>query len=971
MPDPITASLVALLEASFEGLVGNLLTLIGKHGHNRHNRRALTDPESAVRGAEHKLAELRRTELAGMDEGEWNAAAHAVRDSFQAVTPIDLDRVGVLVALDAGRLRDHVAGSSRDIVRAAALSRAGLVAYDRLLALSCEHIVERARHVRELAPLFRRDVLLQLEELAANDRRVIELLTRLVRGSAAELTAGDEFGRRYREQVRRVLGGFELFGVTRGRLPKRQSFTRSYVPLAVARAGLDRENGVELSGAGVGAARALAGSARVLLRGGAGAGKTTFLRWMISRTGESEQDGSLPFFVPLRQFADRDFPAPSEMVAVVAGVLSDEMPSGWAAAQFRQGRALLLVDGIDELVHERRAAAREWLAELVTAYPDVRCFVTTRPAAVGEDWLAEFGFDTYDLLQMSNDGVRRYLASWHEAAREDNADDPETQAWLDECEQKLARAVEEREDLRRLASSPLLCGLLCLLHRDRDADLPRDRHRLFDEALDLLLRRWDEQRGVRRESDRWLGSEEQTVLLQRLAYSFVRNREILIPREQAAQRLGHALHGMRAQVDSDTLLQHLLERTGVLREPSPGHVQFVHRTFRDYLAAHEVVSAGDLGLLLANAHHDEWLDVVVMAVTLARPRERARILQGLLDGNDDARRDPRVADRLRLLAVACLEQASVIEPDEVRDKVRAAAADLIPPDSPQSAELLAEAGTFVLDLLPGPAELSEQDAANVIRTAALIGGPAAVRKIGEFTSVDQTLVIDELLRAWRYAQNPEDYARTVLADVDFGDRQVDMGSWRRIQHVRHLTKLRSIRCRGSVDALEALVAAPRLRHLEFMQNEILRDLGPLRKCETLRSLVLTQCTGLRDLSPLRDTRIEELSLHFGAADLASLQGAPIRKLSIRHRGLDGGLHPLPEDLPLEELVLDSRFDRRVLDGIQRWSGLRRVRLHGEPTEAETRLLRELPQLAQLHVYAPGSAERMAAVREELPGVEVV
>jgi hypothetical protein len=146
----------------------------------------------------------------------------------------------------------------------------------------------------------------------------------------------------------------------------------------------------------------------------------------------------------------------------------------------------------------------------------------------------------------------------------------------------------------------------------------------------------------------------------------------------------------------------MLERTGLLLEPYPDHVEFVHRTFRDYLAAREVVDCGDYNLLVENAHLDQWHDVVVMAVAHAPRRERDKVLEALLRGNDEARRNDRRRDRLHLVAAACLEQTSVVDCEEVRRRVHEAAARLIPPTGPDEAEVLAKAGPFVLDLLPGP-----------------------------------------------------------------------------------------------------------------------------------------------------------------------------------------------------------------------------------------------------------------------------
>jgi predicted NACHT family NTPase len=50
-----------------------------------------------------------------------------------------------------------------------------------------------------------------------------------------------------------------------------------------------------------------------------------------------------------------------------------------------------------------------------------------------------------------------------------------------------------------------------------------------------------------------------------------------------------------------------MERSGLLREPAAGRVDFVHRTFQEYLAAKAAVDNDEIGQLVANAHDDQWL----------------------------------------------------------------------------------------------------------------------------------------------------------------------------------------------------------------------------------------------------------------------------------------------------------------------------------------------------------------------------
>ncbi|WP_433265387.1 NACHT domain-containing protein [Actinosynnema sp. CS-041913] len=945
--DPVSGALIAVFGTAFDGLLQHGVGGIAHRADDRRRIRALAKPDRLVRRVADELVGLRRTELPGLSDQEWRRAVEAVRESLAAVRWAELAKAPADL-VSAERLARRVPAADYE------LTVAGRAAYDLLLDGCCAGLAELARSVDRIM----RDLQVGISD------DVAELRGREEREAA-------DFELRYADYVTRTTNSFELFGVARGRAPGRHSFDRSYISLAVA-----RRTGAEeapLTGAGVSAATAFDETRRVLLRGSAGSGKTTFLRWSALQAARQSPVGEVPFFVPLRQFAEGPLPSPEKLVLSTAPVLAEEKPERWVVARFREGRALLLVDGIDELGSERRAEAKQWLEELVAAYPEARYVVSTRPSAVDEDWLSEAEFTTFDLLPLSAKGVRDFLAAWHDAAR---GEQPDIAEWLNTCERSLAETLAVRADLRKLASSPLLCGLLCALHQDGGMHLPRDRKSLYDAALDLLLVRWDEQRGVAVDEDRFrFSKEEQLVVLQRFAYSLVRHSQQLVTKDKARQWIGGAMRGLRPHdAEPSDVLQRFLERTGLLRESVHGDVQFVHRTFRDYLAAKEVVDSGDLGPLVDHAHRDDWHDVVVMAVAHARPAERAEVLAGLLDGNEAARHDSRVADLLHLLAAASIEHADVVgrvdkRPD-VRDEVRRAVSRLIPPTTMTDAETLASAGAFVRDLLPDtPDGLSDIEAACVVRAIAMIGGEGALEKIHPFAELDESVVLDELLRAWRNSPNPEDYARTVLAEVDFGDLRVDLRGWHRIRHVHYLRHLRHLRCLGGVTPLDPIAAMPGLRWLELMQNDVLRSLEPLSGNRSLRTLQLTQCPLVRDLSPIARGRVEELSLHFTHADLASLAGAGLRALRVRHPALERGLAVIPADLPLRLLAVDNRPPGRSLLGVERWPGLRVVECYGVPHPAELAELSELPNLERLVIRQPESPVELKGLADRV-AVEV-
>ncbi|HEX4704940.1 MAG TPA: NACHT domain-containing protein [Pseudonocardiaceae bacterium] len=950
MFDPLSGLLSQALGAVLRNVFEIAFGSTRDWAYRRRLARHLVSPDALLHRIGPAVVDVRDLRLAGLPADEWTAAVHAVRDSLALVIPIELP-LGYALLRDSAALRAHVIARSAGVLRAASLSDQGHYAYQLLLTACCDGLVNEIKGSPGLAALIQS---MSLNDLDLATSQIVRMLTDLLgRARMADLL----FEQRYVDFVTETMRTFELFGVSSGRAPARQSFDDYYVSLALTRRERDSPQ-QDLTGAGTDGTHAIADVPRVLLQGGAGAGKTTFLvrlRLLAARRlfGGDATGGPdvMPFFVPLRRFADSDLPGLEDLVAIDARALVGERPTGWASSIFRDGRGLLLVDGLDELTTDRRADALAWLGELVAAYPRSRFVVTSRPSALDPDWADEHGFVTFDLLPLSDIGIRDFIANWHEAARqrETGADE---RAWLTDAERALGNTLSNRPELRKLASSPLLCGLICALHRQRNMTLPGDRRGLFDAALDLLLVRWDEQRGIVLDGAWPHNKEEQLVLLQRLAYSMVVNGEVVLSRDDATARFARAIQGLRAQrAEPGAILQQALERTGLLREPYPDQIQFVHRTFRDYLAARECVDAGLTGLLIEHAHEESWREVVVMAVAHARPKERAELLERLLDKATTARKkDSRLGDRLDLVAAVCLAEVQVIDPERVRTRVQDAVRRLIPPATFDHADALARAGAFVLDLLPGPAGLTDAEAARVVRTAARIATEGAWERIAPFAERNHAMVIDELLSGWRQSPDPVEYARVVLAKVDFGDLRVPVRRWDRVLALKHFARLTAVRCIGDITPLDPLAEIPSLRTLELRANGVVRDLRPLAASRTLSELDLLVCDLLRDLSPLADSAVRSLSLHqVDRADLASLRDVPLHRLRIRHPGLAGGLHPLPDTLPLRELVVDNQPGHRSLLGVERWPTLEYVSVDGAPRADEAAALISLPALRHLVV----------------------
>ncbi|MER0444892.1 NACHT domain-containing protein [Streptomyces sp. Edi4] len=879
--------------------------------------RPLPKPASPDRLAKvlgHRLDEA----YGSLPQHERTAAVDAVRDSFAAAGTLDAGRLfglGLAPERLATELRSPHPGP-------------GEALYEELLALCCAHVLEQLT----AHPSFAARAAVEQTRAADSARKLIEDVRDRVgpRPDAATLA----FEEKYARYVAQAHGRLELFGLTLGRSASEWPLDTAYISLAVTDEPRQALGLPDTGPATVSVERALAGTGRLLLRGAAGSGKSTLIQWLALNSARrtfgpelADWNRCVPFLLRLRAFTTAEsLPMPEDFLRS-AGVPFAPPPL-WTESLLSEGRALVLVDGVDEVPLRLRARTEAWLKTLVTAFPRARYVVTTRPSAVSEDWLAGRGFVVHSLLPMEREGVRAFVAHWHGSARL-GCLSPDERARLDAYEASLLSAVTSRRDLGRLATNPLMCALLCALNRDRRMQLPRARKELYDAALDMLLVRRDTEREITGVEGVTLTRDEQTALLQRLAYWLIRNGLAEADRDEAAAMVAEWLAAMpQVAGRPDQVFAHLLIRSGLLREPVPGSVGFVHRTFQDYLGAKAAVEERDFGVLVRNAHDDTWDDVVRMAVGHARVDERTRLLRQLLRRADHA---PRLRHRLVLLAAAALEHAPELDP-AVRADVETRARELMPPRTWDEAEVLAKVGPLVLELLPGPEGLSEDEAAAVVRTAGLVGGDAALGVIRRFRADERATVRARLSTAWANFDASEYVTEVLQPASEWNATYLTVRAPEQLVQLRRLHHMRLILLEGGHLLTEPLLAHPHLTALCLVSNDVVEDLAPLGRLPGLKRLELQGCSALRDLEAIAELPgLQALSLFRLRPGLSLRPLRGLGRLETLTLGTPQSARSLA-DLPVPDGVVHLHLHRPTqdiaLDGLDRWPGLRTLTITG-------------------------------------------
>ncbi|MFD7444267.1 NACHT domain-containing protein [Streptomyces sp. NPDC059909] len=937
-------------EGSGAGLTDKPVRLAGLVSF-RGEKRALTDKD--VR----KLADtLVRQSQAGPGEppfppDETEAVADALARTLLALGDLEMDDVQAvrLGHRELARLLRTSEGARR---AEAGLSADATLYLDSVTEWACLHILQ---FFTQRSSFVARTLVEQSRVQAELLARLDELIVRMPRADGRDVA----FERRYLSYVAKKHGNLTIYGIDLHHSPDAWPIDLAYLSLEASEAespdrlaALETAAGSEAEPSAhtvkaalrehhvpVRADEALARHDKVLLRGVAGSGKTTLVQWLaVSSTSQDRDCGAtermaylrdrIPFVLPLRTLTRHGerLPAPDRFLAAVGCPLGP--PDGWADRVLSAGRGLVLIDGIDEIPEAERERTRRWLRDLLATYDTDsgnRWLVTSRPSAVRDDWLTPDGFTELTLSPMSRTEVTSFVHRWHRAAGPDAAS----------YEQPLLDALRTKQDLAQLATNPLTCGLICALHRDRRGFLPRGRKALYEAALAMLLDRRDRERDMGTPSGVDLPEAPQIQLIQRLAYWLTLNGRTVMDRSRAEALVAAAIPAVpeaAAAGDPQAVFGHLLHRSGLLREPSPGTVDFVHRTFQDYLAAKAIVDEWHIGVLTQHAADDQWEDVIRMTVTHARPRECAEILRELMAAADAAQ-DRVTQLRILVVAAAAMDQATEISPD-IREALGTRTAEVIPPRTADEARELATAGPLVLDLLPGPDAVPDKEAARMsVITASHIASDAAIPFLARYASHPSLLVRSQLVWAWDRHETRH-YADEVIAAVDTTGLQFTIRSAEQAEALIALGGREWIHFSGDLppELIGRTVRACSPDMIRISRNRSLTDLSCLPKTPGLAYLEVDRCPGLTDLSLPGNVLVGELVVdneQFERTEAAPRVGR--LRLELRARG--HALQRVPRLFPdLAAAVVDHCFPGRDfvadLSPLHAMEKLRTVQLYG-------------------------------------------
>jgi hypothetical protein len=373
-----------------------------------------------------------------------------------------------------------------------------------------------------------------------------------------------------------------------------------------------------------------------------GSGKSTLLKRLATAYAFPERRSEisdnlpdrdwLPLMLRCRELRDRAYRPIIELLDEIprhAGmsVRECEVFRESIHERLRDGRILLLVDGLDEISDEgARQAFAGHLRTFVAMFPQTALVVTSREA--GFRLIAGViasACRQMKLDRLSEEAVRTLCESWHVEVIGDNK---KVRAEA----RDLAHKIWSNERIRKLAENPLLLTTLLVVKR-WIGELPRSRTALYRETIRVLIRTWNV------EGYEPLDEDETLAQLSYVACAMMEAGKNQIDRKALLKLLQDARQELDAELQfARTSPQEFLDRieyrSSLLMQTGHGSdrgvtapiYEFRHLTFQEYLAARGYVEeqypkrgAGKSLTDVLETHFDDerWREVITLAAVLA------------------------------------------------------------------------------------------------------------------------------------------------------------------------------------------------------------------------------------------------------------------------------------------------------------------------------------------------------------------
>lgn len=378
-----------------------------------------------------------------------------------------------------------------------------------------------------------------------------------------------------------------------------------------------------------------------------GYGKTTLLKHIAYRYGIKQHPKDAPDLVPVllvlrdyrELFKEKDIKKLPDLPTLITERHIPRLPKAdelkprtdWAKDMLKQGRAIVMFDGFDEMATDQRPVVSAWLNEQIRNYDQSVFILTSRPKAYKNlDVAHQLNIPTTIWVRDFDEAQRRdFVEKWYRCQErytniEPNTPDVEQVAI--ESANDLLQQIESRQELKALAKNPLLLNMITTFHRrNPGARLPQRRVELYQDICTLQLR----DRPRARTLDTLLTQCDAQTVLEHIAITMMICHEERIEKSRLIAEISRILWSQgERRTQAEDFVEQVVEISELLVQQEDEY-EFAHLSFQEYLAAASFLEMTEEEVLYSSLKDDWWKATILLYVGLTKQPQN--LIQAALD----------------------------------------------------------------------------------------------------------------------------------------------------------------------------------------------------------------------------------------------------------------------------------------------------------------------------------------------------
>ncbi len=481
----------------------------------------------------------------------------------------------------------------------------------------------------------------------------------------------------------------------------------------------------------------------VWIKGEAGSGKTTFLQWIAICSAKNDYkrvnkiQNTVPILVELRS---TEFPLNLQaIVNKFSDSIGYECPNNWLNNVLRKKRAIILIDGLDEIEQNKRENTFEFIEDIKEKYEDIKIIITARNS-VNNDLRCINA--TYEIKPMNMENIKKFVLYWHRSVLYNDAVVEDEK--IVQLQTNLVSQIACNAALKNLARNPLLCAMLCAINFVNNQQLPENKMEIYKKCCEMLIEARDMQKKVEINNSEKLPKidySRKVRILEELAYWMLRNNKSSEYKTNVEDFLAkqfvnsNILTGENSNFKINHFVNYLIERSGIIREAEIGMIDFIHKTFLEYLAVKAICRSCDWNRIVQEACNVNWKETIIMCFSEMGETQVNQVLRDLVEKGKKEKNDKYI-----LMAALGVSNATFSD-KKVNKEIDRLIQSMIPPRS--NMEDIAKAGTYLIPFLYNKRKYNDKDRKCCLELLELIDSEKAIPAIMSYLEGNANFVIQK------------------------------------------------------------------------------------------------------------------------------------------------------------------------------------------------------------------------------------